>query len=106
MGLWGYIDHVAGRPRGVLALTIIFPIFSFCIHLISELLRPVSLSLRLRSNIWGDDLLLAIVTGFGWVGFPMLVFNTFMALLTAVLQAIVFALLSTIYFAMVVNEEG
>lgn len=105
MGLLGYIDHLAGRPRGILALTIIFPIFSFCVHLISELLRPVSLSLRLRSNIWGDDLLLALMTSFGWVGFPMLFINTFMALLAAVIQAAVFTLLSTVYFAMAVNEE-
>jgi F-type H+-transporting ATPase subunit a len=105
MGLWGYIDHVAGRPRGILALTIIFPIFSFCIHFVSELLRPVSLSLRLRSNIWGDDILLALLTSFGWVGFPMLFLNTLMALLTAFIQAMVFTLLSVIYFAMAVTEE-
>lgn len=105
-GLLGYIDHVAGRPRGILALTIIFPIFSFCVHLISELLRPVSLSLRLRSNIWGDDILLALLTSFGWGGFPMLFLNTLMALLTALIQATVFTLLSTVYFAMALNEEG
>lgn len=105
MGIFGYIDHLAGKPRGILALTIIFPIFSFCIHLISELLRPVSLSLRLRSNIWGDDLLLALMTSFGWAGFPMLFLNTFMALLAAVIQAAVFTLLSTVYFAMAINEE-
>ncbi|MCX5681792.1 MAG: F0F1 ATP synthase subunit A, partial [Candidatus Omnitrophica bacterium] len=105
MGFLGYIDHLAGKPRGVLALTIIFPIFSICIHFISELLRPVSLSLRLRSNIWGDDLLLALLTSFGWVGFPMLFLNTLMALLTAFIQAMVFTLLSTIYFAMALSVE-
>ena len=105
MGLLGYIDHLAGKPRGILALTVVFPIFSFCLHSISELLRPVSLSLRLRSNIWGDDLLLALLTSFGFGGFPILFWNTLVALLTAVIQAAVFSLLSTIYFAMALNEE-
>lgn len=105
MGILGYIDHLAGKPRGVLALTIIFPIFSFCIHTISEFLRPVSLSLRLRSSIWGDDLLLALLTSFGWAGFPMLFLNTLMALLMAFIQAMVFTLLSTVYFSMVLTEE-
>jgi F-type H+-transporting ATPase subunit a len=105
MGLLGYVDHLAGKPRGMLAFSIVLPLFFFALHLVSELLRPVSLSLRLRSNIWGDDLLLAMLTSFGFQGLPILFWNTLTAILTAVIQAVVFSLLSTVYFALILNEE-
>lgn len=105
MGFWGYLDHLAGKPRGVLAFSIVLPVFFFALHVTSEFLRPLSLSLRLRSNIWGDDLLLALLTGFGMKGLPILFWNTLTTMLTAVIQAGVFSLLSTIYFALILNEE-
>jgi F-type H+-transporting ATPase subunit a len=77
----------------------------FCLHLISELIKPISLSLRLRSNVWGDDVLLAVLGGFGLKGFVLLFFNTLMAVLTAVVQAMVFCILTTIYFALVMPEQ-
>ena len=105
LGFLGYLDHLAGRPRGVLAVTAILPIMMFVLHTFSELVRPLTLSLRLRSNVWGDDLLLALFAGFGLQGFPFLFFNTLLTLLSSVVQAIVFCLLSTIYFVLVLNHE-
>ncbi len=105
LGIWGYIDHLAGQPRGVIAFSVVLPIMMFVIHVISELIKPLSLSLRLRSNIWGDDVLLAVLAGFGLQGLPLLLVNMAMALLTAVVQAVVFSLLSTIYFALVLKHE-
>lgn len=105
MGFWGYLDHLAGRPRGVLAFSLILPLLLLLLHLISELLKPISLSLRLRSNIWGDDLLLAVLATFGLKGVPLLVLNSLLDLLVSIIQAIVFCLLSTIYFALVLTEE-
>ncbi len=105
MGVFGYVDHLAGRPRGVLAFTVILPLTTFIVHLLSEFIKPISLSLRLRSNIWGEDIMLAVLAGFGLKGIPLLFLNTLMALLTAVVQALVFTLLSTIYFALVLTKE-
>lgn len=105
LGFFGYIDHLAGKPRGALAFTLVIPVMMLCLHLISELIKPISLSLRLRSNIWGDDVLLAVLSSFGLGGFPLLFFNMLMALLTAIVQALVFCILSTIYFALVMAEE-
>jgi F0F1-type ATP synthase membrane subunit a len=76
------------------------------LHTVAELVRPISLSLRLRSNIWGDDMLLAILAGFGLKGLPLLLFNTLLALMAAAVQACVFCLLTTIYFALVLNHEN
>lgn len=105
LGFLGYLDHLAGKPRGVLAFTVIMPLFMLFLHIITELIRPISLSLRLRGNIWGDEVLLSLLSGFGIQGLPLLFFNMLMAALTAVVQATVFCLLTTIYFALVLNHE-
>jgi len=101
----GYFDHLMGKPRGVLAWSIIMPIFLFVLHLLGELIRPFSLSLRLRSNIWGDDMLLAMLAGFGLKGLPILFLNTVTAIVIATIQAGIFSLLTLIYFALVLVHE-
>lgn len=105
LGFLGYIDHMMGRPRGILAFSVFVPVMMFILHIVSELVRPISLSLRLRSNIWGDDMLLSVLTGFGLAGVPLLVFSTLLAILAGVVQAVVFSLLTTIYFALVLTHE-
>ena len=104
-GFIGYFDHLMGRPRGFLAATVIIPILMFFLHVCAELIRPISLSLRLRSNIWGDDMLLAIMAGFGLKGIPVMFFNTLLVILAGLVQAVVFCLLTTIYFALALTEE-
>lgn len=105
MGILGYMDHLAGRPRGALAFTIVLPLFMFFLHIITEFVKPISLSLRLRGNMWGDEVLIAVLAGLGIKGLPLLVFNMLMAILTALVQAVVFCLLSTIYLALVLTGE-
>jgi len=105
LGFSGYFYHLMGKPKGFLAASAILPLLMFFMHIISELVRPLSLSLRLRSNIWGDDMLLAVISGFGLVGVPLLVFSYILALIAAVVQAVVFCLLTLIYFALVVIHE-
>lgn len=105
LGFLGYIDHLLGKPRGMMALSIVMPLMMLILHLVSELVRPISLSLRLRSNIWGDDMLLSLMAGFGIKGLPLLLFNSVLAILASVVQATVFCLLTTIYFALVLSHE-
>jgi F-type H+-transporting ATPase subunit a len=105
LGLLGYLDHLAGRQRGVLAFTVIMPLFMLILHILTELIRPISLSLRLRGNIWGDEVLIALLAGFGIKGLPLLIFNMSMGILASVVQAAVFCLLTTIYLALVLNHE-
>ena len=105
-GIIGYIDRLLGRPRGIIAATVFVPIMMLVLHMVSELVRPISLSLRLRSNIWGDDMLLAVLAGFGIKGVPILLFNSLLVVLASIVQALVFSLLTTIYFALALaNEE-
>ena len=105
LGFIGYMDHLMGKPRGGLALSVILPLFMFFMHIISELIRPISLSLRLRSNIFADDMLLSALSGFGIKGLPLLLFSFFIVIISAFVQALVFSLLSTIYFALFLVEE-
>lgn len=104
-GFLGYLDHMAGKPRGIVVFTVFIPILMFFLHIVSELVRPISLSLRLRSNIWGDDILLAVLSNLGIGAVPLLVFSTLLAILASVVQAVVFSLLSTIYFALAFSNE-
>ena len=105
LGFLGYLDHLAGKQRGALAFTVIMPLFMLILHVLTELIRPISLSLRLRGNIWGDETLIALLSGFGIMGLPLLFFNMLMGILTSVVQASVFCLLTTIYLALVLEHE-
>ncbi len=105
LGFRGYLDHLMGRPRGGLAFSMIIPLLMFFLHFLTELIRPLSLSLRLRSNIWGEDLLLAVLAKQGILSFPLLFFNTLLALIASTVQAVVFCLLSTIYFSLILGHE-
>jgi F-type H+-transporting ATPase subunit a len=105
LGFLGYLDHLAGKQRGVLAFTVIMPLFMLILHILTELIRPISLSLRLRGNIWGDEVLIALLAGFGIKGLPLLIFNMMMGMLASIVQAAVFCLLTTIYLALVLNHE-
>jgi F-type H+-transporting ATPase subunit a len=105
MGILGYLDLMMEKPRGFLAFSVFIPLMLLILHIVSELVKPISLSLRLRSNIWGDDMLLAVLAGMGLKGLPLLLFSTLLAILASVVQAVVFSLLSTIYFALVLTHE-
>lgn len=107
-GILGYIDHLMGNPRGLIAFTVVIPLLLLFIHIISELVKPLSLSLRLRSNIWAEDMLLAISAQMGLGGIPLLLFNMLLVILSSIMQAVVFSLLSTVYFALVLphHEEA
>lgn len=105
LGFFGYIDMLMEKPRGFLAFSVFIPLLMLFIHVVTELVKPVTLSLRLRSNIWGDDLLLGVLAHFGVGGVPLLLFSTFLAIIAAVVQAGVFCLLTTIYFSLIILEK-
>ena len=105
LGFLGYIKHLMGNPNKALALTVVLPVFLFFMHVLSELIHPISLSLRLRSNIFADDMLLAAVSGFGLRALPLLIFCMLLVIVSAVVQAVVFSLLSTVYFALFLKHE-
>lgn len=115
-GIFGYIHHLAGSPRDPISW-IMVPLM-FPLHVISELAKPLSLALRLFGNILGEDILLGafVFMGIGLfkllsmgysipVGFPLHLPFMFLALLTSAIQALVFSMLSTIYFMLVLPHD-
>ncbi|MCX5716686.1 MAG: F0F1 ATP synthase subunit A [Candidatus Omnitrophica bacterium] len=105
LGFFGYADALMEKPRGFIAFSVFIPLLMLFIHVVTELVKPITLSLRLRSNIWGDDMLLAVLANFGLGGVPLLLFSTFLVIIAAVVQAGVFCLLTTIYFALIILEK-
>jgi F-type H+-transporting ATPase subunit a len=89
-GFFKYLKHFLG-PIPALA-PLMLPI-----ELISHFSRPVSLSIRLFSNIFAEEVLIVVIASIIPVFLPL----PFMALsiFTAFLQAFVFVLLSCIYIA-------
>lgn len=73
------------------------------IELISHLVRPVSLSLRLFGNINGDHLVLSIFQSL--VPFPIPIAFLALGVFVSFIQAFVFSLLATIYIALA-TEHG
>jgi len=111
-GILGYLHHLAGSPKSTVEWCLV-PL-NLPLHIIGELARPVSLSLRLFGNISGEDMLLAIFATLGVsilsfmhlpVGIPLHVPFIFLAMLTAFVQALVFTLLTTIYFSLMSHHD-
>ena len=65
------------------------------IEVISHIVRPISLSIRLTGNIYGDHLVLGIFSELTPLLVPVIFM--FMAIFIAFIQAFVFSLLSVIY---------
>lgn len=108
----GYLKHLAGSPKSAVEWAFV-PIM-LPIHILGELARPVSLSLRLFGNVTGEDTLLFAfctlgVTALSFanspVGIPFQTPFILLAFLTSFIQALVFTLLSTIYILLWLPHE-
>ena len=106
VGALKYLKHLLGEPLWLAPLML-------PVHIIGELARPLSLSIRLFGNIFGEETILVILAAMSFaivryhgipvitvpVQFPMMLF----AIFTSFVQALVFATLSAIYIAMAVS---
>lgn len=105
-GVVGRLKHLAGPVWWLSPLI-------FLLEFVGEFVRPVSLSIRLFGNIFGEEMIVAVLIGLlaslGPVAavlplhFPIVLFG----LLTALVQAGVFCLLSCIYLQLAMEHgEG
>jgi F-type H+-transporting ATPase subunit a len=120
VGVWGFLVHTFG-PKGGLkgAMKLIFAIIFFfvgVIEVVSILVRPVSLSLRLFGNVFaGETLLSSMITLGETLGFPPIVTYImslivpvpfyFLELLVGLLQALVFTLLCAVYIQLSTTHD-
>jgi F-type H+-transporting ATPase subunit a len=96
VGIKKYVMHYIGEPLwlGPLMLPL---------HIIGELAKPLSLSIRLFGNIYGEDMIIIVLMALGAfllpiflpipVHFPMMAFGIF----TSFVQALVFTMLIAAY---------
>jgi F-type H+-transporting ATPase subunit a len=98
-GLGGHLRHFAG-PIIWLAW-LMFPI-----ELISNLVRPMSLGIRLFGNLFGDEQILGTISGLApwskWV-LPVLIMP--LSLFVAFMQTFIFVLLSILYISEVSHHH-
>lgn len=98
----GYLKELVGEPRYMAPL--MFPI-----HLISELSRLVSLSMRLFGNVFAGEVLLATMLALTAFILPLALFvpAVFLGLelIFGAVQALVFALLTMTYITMAIAER-
>lgn len=104
-GLKSWGQHLIGEP--VWLAPIMLPI-----HVIGEFARPISLSIRLFGNIFGEETVLMILGGMTVVivpyliaiptQFPIMVLKVFISFV----QALVFAMLSAIYISLGIADHA
>lgn len=97
-GIIKYLKHFAG-PVWWLA-----PIF-IPIEVIGHFARPLSLSLRLFGNIFGEDTIIAILAGLALSGFIIPLPMMCLAVFTSLIQMLVFLMLSSVYIAGAIAHE-
>jgi len=105
-GPWGYFRHFWGDPWWLGFL--MFPI-----HVIGELAKPLSLSVRLFGNIFGEDQIIVILAALSpsilkmlWlkiipIQFPMMAFAVF----TSFIQALIFTVLTAGYLTVLLGHS-
>ncbi|MBX9742982.1 MAG: F0F1 ATP synthase subunit A [Chthoniobacterales bacterium] len=120
VGPISFLKHIFGVKGGVKGVMAFFlmPIFFFVgiIEVISILIRPVSLSLRLFGNVFaGENLLNTMMSMGATLHFPLWLAHLtsvilpipfyFLELLIGVLQAFVFALLCAVYLNLSTSHD-
>lgn len=91
-----YLKHFIG-PMPLLA-PLMLPL-----EIISHLVRPVSLAIRLAVNLFVDHMVVAVFTGLAFLLVPVPIMV--LGVLVVVLQTYVFCLLATIYFQLAIEHS-
>ena len=95
-GLWHVLKEMWG-PIPILG-PLMFPI-----ELISQLVRPVTLSIRLMGNMYGDHAVVAVLMTLCAACVPAIMMC--LGALVVVIQTAVFCILSVVYISMAISEE-
>ncbi len=104
-GFLNYLKHFCGPVRGWYAFPLM--VLMFFVEFIGHLARPLSLSIRLFGNIFGEESVTVLLMSLVWLVMPYFIWLTVMlplSLFTAVVQTFVFIMLSMVYIAGAVEE--
>jgi len=106
-GLKSWFLHFVGEPLWLAPL-------NFPLHLVGELIKPLSLSLRLLCNVFGEEAVVATLVGLSiaflphWLPIPFQLPMLFLGTFFGFLQALVFSTLLSIYISIFAthHDEG
>ncbi|RYX86664.1 ATP synthase F0 subunit A [bacterium] len=106
-GFKSWFMHFVGEPVWLAPL-------NFPLHLVGELIKPLSLSLRLLCNVFGEEMVVATLTGLAiavlpaWLPIPFQLPMLFLGTFFGFLQALVFSTLLSIYISIFAthHEDG
>lgn len=117
-GVGGYLRHFLGELPSFKELgfgmgIILVPfmaILNVLLHILEELIKPLSLSLRLFGNIMGEDTLLAVFGALvvlipGFVKLPLHFPFELLALIFSTVQALIFSILTAVYILLMLPHE-
>jgi len=96
-GVLKYFKHMSGPVFWLMPLML-------AVELVSHLVRPVSLSVRLFGNMTGDHMVLEMFSDLVPFGVPVIFMG--LSVFIAFIQAFVFSLLSIIYISLATEVEG
>jgi F-type H+-transporting ATPase subunit a len=111
-GLFGHLSHFAGPKLG--PAFFLLNVLLFCIEILSETLKNVSLSMRLYGNIDGGHRAADAMNQLGHhiinlggleLSVPFGAFLLPVKLLTVVVQALIFTLLTCVYLSLVTSHD-
>jgi F-type H+-transporting ATPase subunit a len=110
LGPGGVLKHLfssgaKGKDFMTLFIALIFVVVGL-IEIVSILFRPVSLSFRLYGNIFaGENILESMMMLVPWLGWIIPLPFYFLELLVGLVQALVFALLTSVFTALMCTHE-
>ena len=113
-GLGAYLHHLLGSPRSVGEWILCVVTMAPVTHILGELVRPVSLAMRLFGNITGDDILFGVFLLLGVLslstfnlplGLPLQLLAAPVVLLFGFVQALIFTALTSAYLSLSLASE-
>jgi len=102
-GIYGYVQHYFHNPLqggiGLILLGVLIGAFVGALELVSEFVKVISLSFRLFGNIYAGEVVISTISGLlSYIApVPFLLLET----IVGAIQAIVFALLSLVFFSII-----
>ena len=100
---YGFREHGAAYLKQFIGPVLWLAPLMIVIELFSHVFRPISLSIRLFGNIFGDHTVFSIFSDLTYFVIPC-AFLT-LGIIVSLVQAVVFALLSSVYISLAVSHE-
>ena len=101
--IYGFKEHGLAYLKQLMGPVLLLAPLMFVIELISHLVRPMSLGLRLYGNMVGDHTVLAIFLDLAPVIVPVIFY--FLGFFVCTMQAFIFTILSMVYMSIALSHE-